>query len=211
MSKSTIENIEKLNYGRIGYHTLTRGYAKPIENAGRVGFRGPQANTYNHAQSFLVRACCTMGDAEMAYKATRHIFPFEQYYTPVERTYAPPYAIANMYSNNDSSFQRVTFQFLSGTVSYTLRIFYNFFFGINYRYDGLGLRPCLPKAFGNCSVNFNYLGKKFTINYTQGQDKSVKLNGKPWDKTVYDTEYRKDITIIPDNDMLDENLIEVVY
>ena len=211
MNKSTLDNIEKLNYGRIGYHTLTRGYAKPLKNAGRVGLRGPQANTYNHAQSFLVRACCTMGEAEMAYKATRHIFPFEQYYNPVERTYAPPYAIANMYSNNDASFQRVTFQFLSGTVSYTLRIFYNFFLGINYRYDGLGIRPCLPKAFGNCSVSSSYLGKKFVINYSQGENKSVKLNGKNWDKTVYDVEYRKDITLIPDKDMLEENVIDVIY
>ena len=116
-----------------------------------------------------------------------------------------------MYSNNDASFQRVTFQFLSGTVSYTLRIFYNFFLGINYRYDGLGLRPCLPKAFGNCSVSFSYLGKKFVINYAQGENKSVKLNGKNWDKTVYDVEYRKDITLIPDKDMLEENVIDVIY
>ncbi len=211
MNKSTIDNVEKLNYGRIGYNTLTIGYAKPLKNAGRVGFRGPYKATYNHAQSFFVRACCTVGDAERAYKATRHIFPFEQYYTPVERTYAPPYAIANMYSNNDKSFQRVTFQFLSGTVSYTLRILYNFFFGITYRYDGLALRPCLPKAFGTCSVTFTYLGKKFTINYKQGENKSVKLNGKEYTTTVYDVEYRKQVTFIPDEQMQEQNVIDIIY
>ena len=211
MNKSTLEQVEKLNYGRIGYNTLTIGYAKPLKNAGRIGLRGAYKATYNHAQSFFVRACCTMNDAETAYKATRHILPIEQYYNPVERTYAPPYAIANMYSNNDNSFQRVTFQFLSGTVSYTLRIFYNFFFGINYRYDGLALRYCLPKEFGNCSVNFEYLGKKFTVNYKLGENKSVNLNGNDWTKTVYDLEYRRDVAFIADADMQEENVIDVIY
>ena len=105
----------------------------------------------------------------------------------------------------------MTFQFLSGTVSYTLRIFYNFFFGINYRYDGLAIRHCLPKAFGNCSVNFDYLGKKFTINYKQGDIKSINLNGKDWTKTVYDVEYRRDVAFIPDADMENENVINIIY
>ena len=105
----------------------------------------------------------------------------------------------------------VGFQFLSGTVSYTLRIIYNFFFGITYDYDGLKIRPCLPKEFGNCSVKFTYLGKKFTMNFTQGENKSVKLNGADWSKTKYDTEYRKDVTFIADGDMKDENVIDIVY
>lgn len=211
MCKTTLDKVEELNYGPLGYYTLTSGYHKRIPNAGRVGLRGPNPNTYNHAQSFLVRACCTVGNSEMAYKASRHIFPFEQAYAPVEKTFAPPYAIANCYSNNKISLHRVTFQFLSGTVSYTLRIFYNFFLGINYRYDGLALRHCLPKEFGKCSVNFNYLGKNFTVNYTPGDKKSVTLNGKAWSKTVYDSEYRKDVCFFADNDLTDINVIDVTY
>lgn len=211
MSRSVLDKVEEMNLGPIGYYTLNPGYYTPVPYAGRVGLRGPNPGTYNHAQCFLVRACCTVGDSEMAYKASRYIFPFEQEYAPVEMTYAPPYAIANGYSNSKLSLHRVQFQFLSGTVSYTLRIFYNFFFGINYRYDGLALRPCLPKAFGDCSVSFMYIGKKFTVHYKQGENKSVKFNGKDWTKTVYDEEYQKDVIFMADNDMQDENVVEVVY
>ncbi len=211
MNESTLTKIEEMNFGRMGYNTLSVGYTKHLANAGRVGQRGPHPAPYNHAQSFLVRACCTVGNSEMAYKVSRHIFPFEQAYAPVEQTYAPPYALANCYSNSDVSLHRVTFQFLSGTVSYTLRIFYNFFFGLNYRYDGLAIRPCPPKEFGECSVNFTYLGKKFTINYKPHDTKSVKLNGEKWTKTKYDTEYRKDVAFIADGDMKEENIIEITY
>lgn len=211
MSKSAQKKIEEMNFGRIGYNTKSIGYATPIQKGGRVGIQGPGTAPYNHAQSFYVRACCTLGDSETAYKATHYIFPFEEKYAPTDFTYAPPYAIANGYSNSDMFLHWVGFQFLSGTVSYTLRIIYNFFFGITYDYDGLKIRPCLPKEFGNCSVKFNYLGKKFTMNFTQGENKSVKLNGADWSKTKYDTEYRKDVTFIADGDMKDENVIDIVY
>ena len=50
-----------------------------------------------------------------------------------------------------------------------------------------------------------------TIYFLFNENKLVKFNGKDWNKVVYDVEYNKDITIIPDSDMLDKNVIEVVY
>ncbi len=211
MNQSALNKIEEMNFGRIGYNTKSKGYATPIQKGGRVGIQGPGTAPYNHAQSFLVRACCTLGNSEMAYKATRYIFPFEEEYAPVKMTYAPPYALANSYSNSDMFLHWVGFQFLSGTVSYTLRIFYNFFFGITYDYDGLTLRPCLPKEFGECSAQFTYLGKKFVLNCKPGENKSVTFNGKSWNKTKYDEEYRKDVTFIADEDMQEVNVVDIVY
>ncbi len=214
MASSIMDIIEKNNFGRIGYNTNNVAYKKFVEKAGRVGNGSfPNIAPYNHAQSFFVRACCVMGDAEKAYKTTRYILPIEQEYAPVEMTYAPPYALANAYSNKDNNLHRVELQFLSGTVSYTLRIFYNYFFGITYSYNGLVLNPCLPKDFGDCEVNFTYLEKKFTIKYirTENKEKKVILNGKEWHKTRFILESDKYSTFFADSDMLKENIVLFEY
>lgn len=211
MRESIINNIETMNFGTRGYNTNSVGFFTPIEKAGRVGL-GSGAEPYNHAQSFYVRACCECGRPEIAYKATRYILPFEEEYSPAEMTFSPPFAIANGYSNNEKFMHRVELQYLSGTVSYVLRTVYNFFGGITYGYDGLTLKPCLPKEFGNCIITFTYLGKKFTVNYkqTENQDKTVIFNGKKW-ATEINENSGKTMAFFKDSDMLEDNVVEFEY
>jgi cellobiose phosphorylase len=206
MTKSVIDNIKKENFGVVGYNTVSKGFPVYIDKAGRIGNGNfASASPYNHAQSFYVRACCVAGDAEEAYKATRYIFPIEEEYAPVEKTLSSPYAIVNCYGLNHTA----GFQFLSGTVSYVLRNFYNNFLGIVYRYDGLEICPCLPKALGDCQVEFEYLGKKFTVKYYQNKPNGIMLNGKKWDKTVVRFEGEKTAYYFADADLIDNNIIEV--
>ena len=214
MQKSVMETIERECFKRMGYHTQSKAFQCYVPKAGRVG-NGNSLSTgsYNHAQSFFVRACCAVGDAETAYKATRYILPIEEEYAPVEKTFAPPYAIANSYSNADNNLHRVQLQFLSGTVSYMLRNFYSYFFGITYGYNGLTLSPCIPKVFGDCEVKFSYLGKQFTVIYkqTQEREKRVALNGKPWDKQICCEDNGKESVFFADGDMQAENVIIAEY
>jgi len=212
--KSVLENIEKYNFGRMGYNTGSSDFKHPVPTAGRIGLKAfSMACPYNHAQSFLVRASCIAGDARTAYKATRYILPIEQAYAPVEKTLAPPYAIANSYSNSDANLHRVELQFLSGTVSYVLRNVYSYFFGITYGLDGLKIIGCMPEEFGNCSAEFEYLGKKFTLCYQKVDkaEKQVRFNGNQWTKTAYCEETGKEHPFIADADMQGENVIEVEY
>ncbi len=213
MKKSVIDNVEKECFGRIGYNTNSKGFPVYIDKAGRKGNgTSPGTAPYNHAQSFFVRACCECGDSERAYKATRYILPIEEEYAPAEKTYAPPYAIANAYSNSDRFLHRVGFQFLSGTVSYVLRTVYNFFFGITFCYDGLLLKPCVPEAFGDCEVSFTYLGKKFTAFYkkTAADEKKIVFNGSVW-KTEINENSGKQTAYFPDEVFREENVITVEY
>jgi cellobiose phosphorylase len=129
--------------------------------------------------------------------------PFEQEYAPVEMTYAPPFCIANSYNNSDANLNRVQLQYLSGTVSYVLRNVHNFFFGVTYEYDGLTIKPALPKEFGDCSNEFTYLDKKFRLEFKQtGKDKTFTFNGK----TI-----KADKLFIADSEMSDNNLIVIEY
>ena len=214
MRKTVLSNIEKYSFGRMGYNTNSLAFKTFVPKAGRVGNLSINEDCpYNHAQSFLVRACCVAGNPEMAYNVTRYILPIEQEYAPVEKTFAPPYCIANAYSNSDANLHRVELQFLSGTVSYVLRTVYSYFFGISYGFDGLTIKHCLPKEFGDCSAEFTYISKKFTLNYKRTDKllKVVKFNKKEWTKTAYSEEYGKVFPFFADDDMQDENIIEIEY
>ena len=214
MKKSILENIEKYSFGRMGYNTGSSNFKHPVSCAGRIGTLAfSMASPYNHAQSFLVRAGCVAGDKATAYKATRYILPIEEAYAPVEKTFAPPYAIANSYSNSDANLHRVELQFLSGTVSYVLRNVYSYFFGITYGLDGLSVQGCMPEEFGDCSAEFTYLGKKFVLAYKKVEkaEKEVRFNGEKWTKQVYCEERDGYYPFFADADMQDENVIEVEY
>jgi len=203
-ARSVLENVEKRSLCEVGYATKSVPFYDHIDNAGRAGLGGERfRSSYNHAQSFYVRACCAANRPDLAYNATRYILPIEEKYAPVENTFAPPFAIANMYSNAPAAPHRVSLQYLSGTVSYVLRTVYEFFFGINYRYDGLLIRPRLPEVFGSCSATFSYLGKNFKIlaRPTKGEP-TITFNGK----AVRATEL-----FIPDDDMKADNVIEAEY
>jgi len=213
MKESVIDNIERECLGRVGYNTNSKGFPVYIDKAGRKGNgTAPGTGSYNHAQSFYVRALCECGKADMAYNVTRYILPIEEEYAPVDKTFAPPYAIANMYSNSNKFPHKAGFQFLSGTVSYVLRTVYNFFFGITYGYEGLTISPCVPTSFGNCSAEFTYLGKKITIKFikTENSEKTVIFNGTKW-QTAVNEENGKTVAYFKDDDLKDENIIEFEY
>lgn len=204
MIKSTISNIEKKCPTEVGYSTVTAPFYEYVDKAGRVGLGGSKTvNLYNHAQSFLIRAACTVGRADLAYDISRHVLPLEEEYAPVEKTFAPPFTLANKYDNSEANKHRVQLQYLSGTVSYFLRIVYNYFFGIRYGYRGLTVKPCMPREFGKCSAEFTYLGKKFKIEFTpSATEKSISFNSKLQGTTELH---------IPDSEIFDENIIKVKY
>ncbi len=215
MKNSVISLLQKENYSsKWGYYTNSKGYPVKVDKAGRIGngFRD-KPGTYNHAQSFFTRACCIAGYPEIAYNATKYTLPIDSECIPVELTYAPPYAIANGYSNSDATPFRVELQFLSGTVSYVLRNVYNFFFGITYELDGLAIKPSLPSNFGNATAKFNYLNKSFTLNYvkTDSVEKSVKFNGQILTDKKFYPENGKCVPFIKDEIMLDSNVIDIEY
>ncbi|MBQ6922432.1 MAG: hypothetical protein IJQ66_05015 [Clostridia bacterium] len=94
-----------------------------------------------------------------------------------------------------------------------MRTAYSYFFGISYGFDGLTIKHCLPKEFGDCSAEFTYIDKKFTLIYKRTDKllKVVKFNGDEWTKTVYSEEYGKVFPFFADEDMQDENIIEIEY
>ncbi len=201
MTKSVIDNIIKQSWTDRGILTNSKGFPEKVDKAGRKG-NGTQPNgaTYNHAQSFFVRACCEAGRPDLAYQATKYLLPIDSEHAPVEKTFAPPYAIVNLYSKN----YRAGFQFLSGTVSYVLRTVYNFFFGVKYEYNGLTVKPSIPKEFGDCEIELTYLNKRIVI--------KAKLENREKALITVNGELSNDSKIfIPDEKLKDNNLIEIKY
>ena len=202
--KSVLDNLVKKCTAEVGYSTVSNPFLQYIDKAGRVGLgTSKTVNLYNHAQSFMVRAACVVGDAELAYDITRHILPLEEEYHPVELTAAPPFTLANKYDNSQVNKHRVQLQYLSGTVSYFLRTVYNFFAGIKYAYTGIEISPCIPSEFGDFSLEFTYLGKHFLVKFKRVEGKkSIRFNS---------IKVGEEKAFVPDSEMKDENTVCIEY
>jgi len=208
-----LDIIDRENRCKVGYRVVSNPFKSYVEKAGRMGsLLLNSASPYNHATCFLIRACCFAGNEEMAYKASRFMLPIEEEYAPCEKTFAPPFTIANAYSNNEKYLHRVELQYLSGTVSYVLRNFYSSFCGIQYALDGLLVKPCLSRSFGDFTIEFTYLGKKFTVNYLSSEEKSgeMTLNGEKLNTQINVCSGKK-YALIKDCEFKNENLLTVWY
>ena len=64
------------------------------------------------------------------------------------------------------------------------------------------IKPSLPREYGNCSVDFTYLGKAFHIDFVPSEEKSITFAGKESVGTEI---------FIPDSEMDCENKILVKY
>ncbi|MEE1280113.1 MAG: hypothetical protein UHH95_04700 [Oscillospiraceae bacterium] len=66
-------------------------------------------------------------------------------------------------------------------------------------------------TFGEYSVQFEYLGKKFTVNWHPSDGKKFVLNVKEWNKNKFCEEDGKGFLYMADGDMQNENIIDVYY
>ena len=121
-----------------------------------------------------------MGDYEKLYKVLNFAMPFNEENHKERDICAAPYAITNCYHLVPSFRGRAGFSFLTGSVAMLERSVYNWMFGVRCTLDGLQVKPCLPKAYANSGITFDYMGKRVTVRYNGYGNKllSACLDGK---------------------------------
>ena len=178
-----LKNFERMK-SETGYKLFSAPFRKKLHGIGRVAsgdvIEGLLGNytVYNHgSQCFLARACAAAGRGDMAKEVLGWILPYDQSRHPEEKTKNPPYAIVNCYQDVPPCRHRTGFSFLTGTVAMTVRIIYNFIFGIHPVADGLEICPCLPSDFAQARIKYNYNGKTLWLNYAKGKENKAEIGG----------------------------------
>ena len=170
--ESVVKHLETLETDK-GYQLFSVPFGKKyLDGIGKMGtgdfqpYFAENASVYNHgSQFFYIRALAEVGEYEKLYKVLNFAMPFNEENHKERDICAAPYAITNCYHLVPSFRGRAGFSFLTGSVAMLERSVYNWMFGVRCTLDGLQVKPCLPKAYANSDITFDYMGKKVTVRY----------------------------------------------
>ena len=140
---------------------------------------------YNHAGCFKVMADCRLGRGEQAVATLLKILP-DGKCNPSEITTTEPYVFTNCYLKHENCNMRVGFSWRTGTSAWGLMFFYEGILGLLRDYDGLHIRPSLPKSWTDIHATRNFRGNKLNLHYVNRGGKQVylKIDGKKIDGNV---------------------------
>lgn len=188
-NRSVIDMIRKVNRSPFGYRLLEPPFGNPpFEGLGMLGsgdmlpLHLGNGAVYNHgSQLFLIRALAHMGDHENLQDVLDFALPYNQNVHPESATCMPMYAITNSYGLMPGFEGRAQMAFLTGTIAMIERAIYNWMFGIDFRIEGIAVRPCIPVRYADAFVSVPYNGHRVNVKYT-GYGSVVEscfVNGKP--------------------------------
>lgn len=149
MGKKTIRLVGKMGTGDL-----------------QAGF-GENGNPYNHgSHGFFLRALANIGDYNTFYDVLNYMLPQNPAYHAPTSSYAAPYAIINVYQSVPMFNGRAGFSFLTGSVAMLHRAIYHWMAGVEFRFDGIAIKPCIPRQFENMQVEISLAnGKRIKISY----------------------------------------------
>lgn len=173
-----VEQTLKCDYG---YLQNVPSYTKPDPHIGRITYFGAglyeNGSVYNHGVMFKVIADCELGRAEHAYETIKMM----RYNNPKNpNSGTEPYAISNMYFG-PYAFARKGFapcSWITGSAGWLYRAVTEFMLGIQADFDGLKISPCLPKAWGNVSVERSFRGARYNISIRKSEEKGLFVDGQ---------------------------------
>ena len=151
-------------------------YSKSDDYIGAVTYMNKgcceNGSVYNHAVAFKIVADCKLGRAEEAYKSLKKLLPGNH------SSGCEPYVVVNQYLGPENPFRvgEANGTWITGTAGWVYRAITEYMIGIQADYDGLKVRPCLPKEWDNITAKRFFRGKKYKIKISHSQNKENPYN-----------------------------------
>ncbi|MFB3894073.1 MAG: GH36-type glycosyl hydrolase domain-containing protein [Phycisphaerae bacterium] len=182
-----------------GYAKLWPGYTRRDMCIGRLTVRaaglGENAGIHTHAVTFRMKADLARGHGTRAYETLRKIAPIDGHFTAGEADAAnarrnlipaePPYTLANQRIGPEHpDFGAHKNRWLSGSVSWMLRLVTEDMLGARAEIGGLRIAPCLPAGWRECRIERTFRGAVYDIRITKPEAiergrVSLTLDGRP--------------------------------
>lgn len=165
---STVERRLHCDYG---YVQCAPSYTRLDDHIGRATGFVPgsveNGSVYNHGVAFKIAADCKLGRAEDAYRSLREILPDN---TVLSESGVEPYAVTNMYLGPENPYEAkfAPCSWITGTAGWTYRCITEFIFGIRAEFQGLRVKPCMTREFGNVRISRVYRGTVYNICISHG-------------------------------------------
>ena len=129
---------------------------------------------YNHAGCFKVMADCKLGRGERAVNTLLKIIPDGEK-NPSSHTTCEPYVFTNCYLKHPTVDMLVGTSWQTGSSAWGLMAYYEGILGLQRDYDGLRIRPALPKTWKSVHATRIYRGNTLQIEYINNGGNTVSL------------------------------------
>lgn len=177
--ESVIKSIDSME-NEYGIPICMPPYEEYDETVGRMSGMLPgvyeNAGIYNHACGFKIMADCKIGRCENAMKTLLKAIP-DGKSNPSSVTTAEPYVFVNCYLMHPAVKTMIGFSWQTGTSAWILRDYYEGILGLIRTYDGLMIKPCMPKAWAKAYAERIFRGNHLKINYIRGEENKITVDG----------------------------------
>ena len=126
---------------------------------------GENGAVFCHANTWAIIAECILGRGDRAYEYYHQLLPMIAQEKVGEWRYkAEPYVYAsNIFGPESDKFGLANVSWLSGTAAWMYIAATQFILGIKPQWNGLTIKPCMPKDRKNVSVRREFRGKTYFI------------------------------------------------
>ena len=135
---------------------------------------GENGSVFCHANTWAIIAECMLGRAENAYKYYRQLLPMVAQAKAGEWRYkAEPYVyVSNIFGPESDKFGLANVSWLTGTAAWMYVAVTQYMLGINARWDGLEINPCLSEQWKDVGITRKFRGCTYNISIKNGGKKT---------------------------------------
>ncbi len=155
-----------------GYMQVDPPHRVGDDHIGRSSYFVPgcyeNGSVYNHGCAFKIVADCMLGRGDEALKTVNYMLPTNPH-NPAEKSGMEPYAISNMYlgPTAPSRVGESPMHWITGTCGWLFRGIVEYMLGVQADYDGLRIKPVMPREWKTASVHRIFRDCIYDITYTQ--------------------------------------------
>jgi len=185
--RQCMDAVDRHLFSEYGIHLLWPAYSEPDDDIGYVTrvYRGIKENgaIFSHPNPWAVIAECILGRGDRAVKFYDAILPCNQN-DIIEIRQAEPYSYCQFIVGRDhAAHGRARHPWLTGTAAWFYTAATRFILGIQIRYEGLVVDPCIPADWDGFEVVRKWRGATYNIRVKNPDGvmkgvKSISLNGK---------------------------------
>ncbi|MCK5146840.1 N,N'-diacetylchitobiose phosphorylase [bacterium] len=185
-AEQCMDAVDEYLYSKYGLHLLWPAFSSPDDDIGYVTrvYKGIKENgaIFSHPNPWAVIAECNLGRGKRAMKFFDAMLPYNQN-DDIETRQAEPYSYCQFIMGKDhTAHGRARHPWLTGTASWFYTAATRYILGIQPRYEGLVIDPCIPPDWKSFDVVRQWRAATYHIKVINPSGvekgvKSVKLNG----------------------------------
>lgn len=167
LAARALKSVEERLDTKYGVMLLQPAYTRYYLNLGEISSYPPgykeNAGIFCHNNPWISIAETVLGHGDRAFEVYRKTCP--SYLEDISEIHATePYVYSQMVAGADAHFHgQAKNSWLTGTAAWTFTNISQYILGIRPEYTGLGIDPCVPRDFGDFTLEREFRGAKYVI------------------------------------------------